>query len=125
MNLSELDKELKEVGCISWLLEKGVIDEIKICPTCGKNVKLNFERVSYRCNNYNCNCRHEFSLGKNTFFYNCKMSLENLVKLLYCFVYSYSNKDIMRELRVSEISITKYKKNISNHLSPCWKMNQR
>ncbi|KAJ8973222.1 hypothetical protein NQ317_004132 [Molorchus minor] len=94
MKLSEYIVLVKSDGdFINYLTEKAVFLEVLECPKCRNNIKLNKERLQFRCiklvsigKKKKTRCNYILSARKKTFF-ECKLSVQQIGLFVGYFLY--------------------------------------
>lgn len=111
MNLGELNRLIdNREELILWLIEKGLVGSIPICPACGEymNLRIRSSRqyLEYRCVKRSSNPHDKTkSLVKNSWFHNANISMDRIMTITYMFAHNVKQYDhIIRESSVEGIT---------------------
>lgn len=94
-----------EQASFNFLISNGVVLSNIRCR-CGQNVLLNTMRKSYRCSARGC--RKELSVFKETFFYKCKLPINEILHLGYMWLCGMTSDCAIKYSGHSSTTITAY-----------------
>ena len=104
-------KELYEIfidedKAIDYLFNKNILNKIVRCNKCNFTISYYIKKRVYRCNNYQC--RKQISIFKDTFFYNLKLPINNILHILYEYLKKTPQNSVSASLNVTESTISYY-----------------
>jgi transposase-like protein len=93
-----------EDACKEWLVQQGIIRNIRLCADCGATMVLNIKRESYR--HFCRGRRREMSMWKNTLFSRSKLRPSQILNLLYSWLIGETHTMMVRRGKHSKKTIT-------------------
>jgi len=105
--------------CVKWCQSVGLLPEHRECGKCRRPMTLSTKRegtaagMRWRCHK----CSKEVSLVSGTVFEESRISLGQVLLLIYCFANGFSYEDAIRESSMGESSITR--QTISHWYATC------
>jgi transposase-like protein len=115
-NLSELCEAMSDEERVFEYLQT-----IEVVPECDEKTKCNHCKkgtmkmireggskggLSLRCSNYKCRRRH--SIWRGTFLESSRVELRVFLRLLYCWINKFTNKQTIKETRFSQTTVCKW-----------------
>ena len=91
----------------------GVILKEKLCPTCGEQCRIDFKKLSFRCDktyvtrgHRRKKCSFKRTISKGTWFDNVKVDVETNLKFIVLFVQDwFSYKVAISELKLTNATV--------------------
>ena len=92
--------------CMRWLATRGHLINLRECDLCPGNVQCRFMRAAHRtdlhewrCPNFQA-CSFKASIRRDSFFSKSKLTLQQILEIIYHWANEYKQSEMMRETRI-------------------------